>query len=250
MSNAVCYTEAMVTVFPNLIAHRGASGTAPENTMAAFERAVASGAKAIELDVTVSADGVPILLHDETLDRTTNGTGPVILKNWAELKKLDAGSWFGPEFADATIPSLQETLDFAFVHGVQLNLEIKPILGWEGPTVKAMVDVLRDTAARYVVSSFNERALAMFHSLMPNAEIAVLIHALPPHWAERLEHLNTNAIHAWDPFITQPLVEEVLDAGAVLRVFTVNDVARAEQLWSWGVESIFTDFPDKWFGPG
>ncbi|MEG3619097.1 glycerophosphodiester phosphodiesterase family protein [Magnetovibrio sp. PR-2] len=238
----------MTLQLPKTIAHRGASGSAPENTMVAFERAVTMGAQAIELDVTLSADGVPIVMHDETLERTTNGEGPVILKSWADLSELDAGSWFAQDFGAARIPTLQEVLAFGIANDVALNLEIKPTLGWEGPTVKAMVDVLRDSSARTVVSSFNERALDLFHTLLPKANIAVLVDVVPPHWAERLDHFDTNALHASDPFITQALVDELAQAGVTLRVFTVNDPKRAQQLWSWGVASVFTDFPDKLVG--
>ncbi|MCW8916229.1 MAG: glycerophosphoryl diester phosphodiesterase [Magnetovibrio sp.] len=235
----------MTNRFPKLIAHRGASAQAPENTMPAFLRAVEVGAKAIEFDVTMSADGVPIVIHDETLDRTTNGIGPVVLKTWQELQALDAGSWFGSKYDDVKIPHLEEVLEFSKHHSLALNLEIKPTLGLEQQTVDAIVSALNGIDVSLVVSSFNERALAMFQVKAPEVELAYLTEAIPPDWVRRMAPFGAQAMHCWDAFVTQAVVDEIVNAGKTLRVYTVNDVRRAQQLWSWGVEAVFTDHPDK-----
>ncbi len=238
----------MTTIFPNVIAHRGASAGAPENTMVAFELAVEVGAKALEFDVTVSADGVAIVFHDEVLDRTTDGTGPVALKSWDELQTLDAGGWLGDEYKGIKIPSLKQVLDFADERKLVLNLEIKPTLGLEGPTVGAIVSTLQGRDIALVVSSFNERALGIFHTQMPDVEVAYLTEVIPADWGQRVKELGAQAVHCGDSFVTENLVREITNSGYGVRVFTVNEPERAKQLWSWGVESIFSDCPDKFIG--
>src|SRR5246127_3703268 len=145
-----------------VIAHRGASGNAPENTMAAFKKAVALGANFIETDLQLSRDARLVAIHDATVNRTTNGQGAVHDLTLAELRRLDAGSWFGSEFAGERIPTIEEILDFAKKHDMVFYLELKPSGSWGGE--HALISALRESGEipRAVVISFD---IAILESL-------------------------------------------------------------------------------------
>lgn len=233
-----------------IIAHRGASGLAPENTLAAFEKAFALGARAVEFDVTVSSDGVAVLMHDDDLARCSNDSGPVILKSLTQLQALDVGSWFAPEYAGERIATLNAALDWALAKGVRVNLEIKPTAGWEQPTVAAIVAVLQKNASctdALVVTSFNALAMDMFSGLMPDVATGYLTDAVPADWRQRMAQWGCGTLHCHDPFVTPELVQSVHDEGHRVHVFTVNDPTRAQALFSWGVDGVFTDRPDVLF---
>src|SRR3954468_23083058 len=138
-----------------VIAHRGASGHAPENTLAAFRRAVALGATFIETDLQLSRDARFVAIHDDTVNRTTNGQGKVHDLSLAELRRLDAGSWFGSEYAGERIPTLEEILEFSKKNDVVFYLELKPTGAWGGE--HALISALRDSGeiVRTIVISFD-----------------------------------------------------------------------------------------------
>ena len=209
-------------LLPKIIAHRGASGYAPENTMAAIMDAVQKGAKAIEFDVNVSADGIPILLHDETLDRTTNGSGPVVEKTFAELEQLDAGSWFSPNFSGISIPSLSDVLNGVFQSDLALNLELKPTPGWEQETVRAVVQALKKNMSPVLVSSFNVEALKLFHEQMPDHPIALISKRVPENAVLILQTLGCNAIHCKSIHLQKKDVERLVNAGFIVRAYTTG----------------------------
>jgi len=232
---------------PKIVAHRGASKRAPENTLAAIAKAAELGARAVEFDVTVSADGVPVLMHDETLERCSDGDGPVILKTLSELQALDAGSWFKAEFAGERIPTLEQALELAARLDMAVNLELKPTLGWEGPTIEAVCGTLKtvwrgDTPL--LVSSFNPLALELFAARMPDVDMGLLTDAVSPDWRGRLARFNCVSLHCYEPFVTPELVRAIHAHGSRLHVFTVNDPAKARDLFAWGVDAVFTDRPD------
>jgi glycerophosphoryl diester phosphodiesterase len=230
-----------------IIAHRGASGLAPENTLAAFEMAFAQGARAVEFDVTVSSDGVAVLMHDDDLARCSNDVGPVILKSITQLQALDVGSWFAPEYAGERIPTLSAALDWAQDQSVRVNLEIKPTAGWEQPTVAAIVNVLQKKASSIdalMVTSFNAWAMDLFTGLMPDVSTGYLTDAVPADWRQRMARWGCVALHCHDPFVTPELIQSVHGEGHRVHVFTVNDPARAQALFSWGVDGVLTDRPD------
>jgi len=247
----------MVDQFPHylppVVAHRGASAKAPENTLAALNMAADLGALAVEIDVTVSADGVAVLMHDDALDRCSDGTGPVILKPWAALQKLDVGRWFGATYAGERMPTLEQALDLAAGRGLSVNLELKPTLGWERPTVEAVVEVLDRMGADRIngrvpsllVSSFNGKALELFARARSDIKLGYLTDAVPDDWAACLAHYGCVSLHCHDAFVTRQLVADVHDHGYRLHVFTVNDPETAKQLFSWGVDAVFTDCPDQ-----
>ena len=128
-----------------LIAHRGAPAHAPENTLTAVRMAKEMGARWIETDVRLTADGALVMIHDETLDRTTNGSGPVLMATAEEIRSLDAGSWFAPEFAGETVPTLHEFIACIRTEGLNLQLELKEVFGLEEELVRKVHDVLAET---------------------------------------------------------------------------------------------------------
>ncbi|MBU2531987.1 MAG: hypothetical protein KKB37_04570 [Alphaproteobacteria bacterium] len=158
-----------------IIAHRGHSAGAPEQTMEAFERAVALGAEIIEADVQLSRDGVLVLMHDETLDRTTSGQGPVIAMDWADIARLDAGSWFSPAFAGARVPALEELFAFAEQNGISLCLEAKEQAGVEkGRVAQRVADRIarRGRLALDIVNAFDHGVLAAAAAAVPGLRLA------------------------------------------------------------------------------
>lgn len=206
----------------------------------------------VEFDVRLTADGVPVLLHDRTLDRTTNGRGAVDLLPLAALQGVDAGGWFGSEFAGEPIPTLEQALACLVELGLTPNIEIKaePANGAEaGMQVAAMVaDQWPRDVAQPLLSSFDADALAMAGQVAPAIARALIVGAVPVDWHARLARLGCGALHAADKPLTAPTAAAIVGAGVSLRVYTVNDAETAERLFGWRVESVFTDRPDRLLG--
>lgn len=240
-------TEIMRQDVPFIIGHRGAAAEAPENTLASIRRAAADGATWVEFDVKLSRDGVPMLFHDDTLQRTTDGKGRPEDLTMAELKRLDAGGWFSPAFAGERIPTLGETVAVLMELGLGANVEIKPAPGQAAETARAVAAAL---AAEWVmdlppqvVSSFSEDSLAAFADAAPGADRALLVGKLPADWKARADRLGCRALHMSNKAATRANVAAVLDAGYAVRVYTINDRARMDALRDIGVGSVFTDRP-------
>lgn len=233
---------------PKVIAHRGACGTAPENTLVSLARAAGLGAKAVEFDATVSLDGHALVQHDYNVDRCTDGHGPVVLKTLDEIATLDAGGWFAPEFKGERIPLLTDALKLVASRGMALNLELKPTLGWEEPTVRAIVTALKaawPTDGRLLVSSMSTLALDVFHDEMPDVALGLITYAIPEHWNERLKRHHCLSLHCYHAFVTRALADAIHATGHRLHVYTVNDVEMAKSLFGMGADAIFTDFPER-----
>lgn len=235
---------------PKVIGHRGACGSAPENTLASFRRAAELGARAVEFDATISRDGHALVMHDFNVDRCTDGHGPVVLKTLDEINMLDAGDWFAPEFKGERIPLLSDALALVADKGMALNLEIKATLGWEEPTARAVAATLKDVwpqDARLLVSSMNTLALDVFHDLLPDVPLGLITYAVPEHWRARLEQHHCLSLHCYHAFVSKELVDAVHASNHRLHVYTVNDEAQAKALFDMGVDALFTDFPERLF---
>lgn len=233
---------------PKIIGHRGACGHAPENTIASIDAAAKLGVGAIEFDATVDADGTARVHHDSDVERCTNGAGPIILMASKDVDGLDAGSWFDPQFKGEGIPRLDTALRRVMGHAMKLNLEIKPSLGWEEPTARAVADALEQVwtpDAPLLVSSMNTLALDTFHHLMPEITLGLITYAIPENWLQRMERHRCNALHCHHAFVTRQLVDEIHVSGHRLHVYTVNAPERAKQLYAMGVDAVFTDYPDR-----
>jgi glycerophosphoryl diester phosphodiesterase len=234
---------------PRLIGHRGAALLAPENTLAGFRKAAETGVPWVEFDVRLARDGRCVLLHDDTLERTTTGTGRADLLGFEALQRFDAGAWFGPTFAGERVPSFEETIDLLAALGLGANVEVKPGPGAEVATGKAVAEVLR---ARWpkslptpLVSSFKEASLAAVREAAPELPRGLLISEVPPDWRARAEALGCVTIHCNHKKLERARAREIVEAGFPLLAYTVNEPARAEELWRWGLTTMITDCPDR-----
>ena len=228
---------------PLVIAHRGASGSCPENTLAAFRRAAALGADMIELDAQLTRDGEVVVIHDLTLDRTTDGTGPVRELTLAEIRRRDAGAWFGSAFRGERVPTLTEVLAAV---PLAVNVELKPC-GDDGLEARALAVVeVAGALGRVVFSSFEGSALERVRALSPAAALAVLWEHDPiPEALHRIERVAARALHLRKEAATSAVLAVLAAAGLTVRVWTVNAPAEFDRLATAGVEGIFTDYPER-----
>lgn len=231
---------------PLIIAHRGASKKAPENTMASFKKALELGANGIELDVHLSSDGHLVVTHDEQLERTSNGKGLVKDKSLDELKSLDFGSWFSPEFKNEKIPTLEEVLDLLDNWDGLLNIEIKngPIFysGIEEAVSQAIMSHKR--ANRTIISSFNHYSLVEIRKLNPAIITAPLYMAgIFEPW-EYARRLGSVAIHPLFYNIVPEVVRGCKLNNIGVNPFTVDQPEHIKAMVAAGVDGIITNVPD------
>lgn len=231
--------------YPSLIAHRGAGISAPENTMAAFEYGFEAGFTMFECDAKLSSDGVIYLLHDATLDRTTNVQGMAHTHVWEELSQLDAGSWHSERFAGATIPTLEELAKFCIVRGCQLNIEIKPSPGFEAVTgervAREVVRLWEGQPVPPLLTSFKRGALRSALAVAPGLPRGLLMHELEPDWQDATQTLECIALACHFPLYNEKLIQEIHRLGLHGLAYTVNDPAIAQSLLNMGVDAIITD---------
>ena len=215
--------------YPLWIAHRGAGKLAPENTLAAFRLGAAHGYRAFECDVKLSADGVPFLLHDSTLERTTSGHGAAASSTWAELARLDAGSWHGRAWAGEPPPSLDAIAAFCLASGHMLDLEIKPSPGREAETGAAVAHAAarlwHGAAVAPLLSSFRADALEAAHSAEPHLRRALLLDTLREGWFDEARALACSAVITAYPLMDDLLIAQLHAANLRALVYTANDPA-------------------------
>ena len=239
--------------YPLWIAHRGAGKLAPENTLAAVRLGARHGYSAFECDVKLSADGVPFLLHDATLERTTNASGTAGERPWSELSRLDAGSWHSAAFAGEPPPSLQAIARFLQANGYALDLEIKPTPGTEahtGAVVAAEVQRLwQGQALQPLLSSFQPETLRAARAAAPRLRRALLLDRLPDDPLALALELQCVALITEHTLMDAALVAQAHAAGLRALVYTVNDARRAQALQRMGIDGIVTDAVDR-LGPG
>ncbi len=231
---------------PIAIGHRGACGVAPENTRASFLKALELGAEAIEFDVRLSADGRVVVIHDGDLGRTTNGHGRVEETPFAELAKLDAGSWFGDGFQGCRVPTLAEVLDDLVPH-VTLNVELKPAAGFEALVRGVVADVAdRDAFGSVVFSSFHGEAIDRLRDLVPDARLGVLFTSGSHEYAfAAARRLQAENLHAPVDVTDDDLCKRAHGAGLRVWTWTANDPGVIARLCRLGVDGIVSDFPDR-----
>lgn len=234
---------------PRIICHRGASGHAPENTLAAMRKAAELGGRWVEFDAKLTRDNVAILMHDDDLERTTDGRGKVAEADWETLRDLDAGSWFGEAFRGEPMPTLSETLVELARLGLGANVEIKPCPGREEETGHMVAALLLEewpaSLPTPLISSFSEASLAAAAEAAPRLPRALLVSRIPADWHDRARALECVAIHTNHRHLTAGRVADVKGAGLAVRAYTVNDRALGESLFGWGVDGVFTDFVDR-----
>jgi len=240
-------TDSKPLALPPIIGHRGACGYAPENTLESIKTAAEMGCGWVEFDVKLTKDSVPVLFHDETLERTTNGSGNMADISWDDLQNLDAGSWFADSFSGIRVPTLEEAIEVLLAHDLGFNLEIKPCPGREIETAEAALDVLSriwDDPSKLLISSFQHVSLEVARDMAPEWQRGFLMSDPLPNWEEMAGYLEARTININAKKTSREAVESYIDAGFGVLAYTVNDAAQARKLMSWGVDGVFTDVPD------
>ncbi len=237
----------MFAPLPPVIGHRGAAGCAPENTLAGVVRAKALGCRWVEFDVRLSADGVPIVLHDDRLDRTTDGRGRVSALSLAVIRRCDAGAGFDLTFAGERVPTLDEMIGLLGELGLGANVELKAEPGRAAETGAVVADRLARRWPSHLpaplVSSFSPEALSAARDHAPQFPRGLLVGAVPGDWRARAEMLGCVSIHADHRRLDPAIVAEIRQSGYAVLAYTVNRPAQAHRLLSWGVASVFSDVP-------
>ncbi len=236
------YTEELEKV----IAHRGASAYVPENTLLAFETALDLGSHWVEFDVTLSQDGEAFVFHDDVLNRTSNGQGDFIASSSDYIRSLDAGAWFHKKFRNLRIPTLQETLMWLIEHQVHANIEIKSY-----PTSQLTRTVLEQITAHWpktsllpLVSSFDYQALCLCHQMRPDLPLGWLLDKWPDDWLEDAKAIDCFTINLSRQIATKKRIQQIKAAGYAVCVYTVNRRTEAFKLFDWGVNAVFSDYPN------
>ncbi|MBY0544777.1 MAG: glycerophosphoryl diester phosphodiesterase [Gammaproteobacteria bacterium] len=233
---------------PWLIAHRGASAFAPENTLPAMHLAKEKGAVRIEFDVVLSQDGVPLIFHDERLERTTNGEGWLSKKDAHELRILDAGHWFSADYKNTLIPTLTEWLQEAAHLELGINLEIKPLDDRIPLLVDRILEALEQEWSSHLptplVSSFSIEALSYLRERNQSLKLGLLLDEWREDWEAICDKLNCVTVNLNHECVTAARVQAIHDSGRAVLVYTVNDLDLAKRLFDLGVDGIFSNYPD------
>ncbi|OMP68378.1 glycerophosphodiester phosphodiesterase [Domibacillus epiphyticus] len=238
-----------MTQHPVIFAHRGASGTHPENTMAAFEAAAKLGAGGIELDVQVTKDGEIVIIHDETVNRTTNGQGFIQRMTYKEVAGLDAGSWFDTTFAGEKVPTLDEFFTWASGNELQINIELKtnkvPYHGIEQKVLELIEDYRM--RGRVIISSFNLDSVRRVIELDPYIAVAGLVWRIPREAVMNAKKLGLTALHTQVSFALSEYGKAAVNSGILLRLYTINEKREWMRVKESGmpIEAIITDFPER-----
>lgn len=235
-------------VVEKVIGHRGASAYAPENTLASFNKALAMGCHFVEFDVMCSVDGEPFVFHDDNLKRTTNGRGETGLVKSTYLQSLDAGSWFSRQFKGEHIPHFKDVLEWLSVSKVQANIEIKPYPGTAEQTAITVLSHLN----RYwpegkelpLVSSFSWDALLLCRDIAPEMPLGLLFHVWDEQCLQKAKQLECFSMHFNRKILTADRVKAVKEQGYIVCAYTVNRRRQANKLFNWGVDAVFSDYPD------
>jgi len=231
-----------------VLGHRGASGYAPENTIAAFGLGISQGCHGFEFDVQLSRDGEPVVHHDWSVERTTGGTGDIRDLTFREIRSLDAGKWFSPEFRGQKIPALAEVLEL-IPEKMLLNVELKSRAS-DGPGLEEKTISVLQKHARLentILSSFNHLSLERARDIAPGIRLGMLYEALllrPFDYVEKLD-LGLYSIHPLHDYVSPALVLETHRRGLKMACWTVNTRERAAELREYGVDIVITNYPDR-----
>jgi glycerophosphoryl diester phosphodiesterase len=229
-----------------IIAHRGAPRNAPENTLPAMREAARLGALWVEVDVKLTADGKPVIIHDDTVDRTTNGRGLVAGLTLAEIRGLDAG--IGTQHAGTQVPTLEELIETVLELDVGLQLELKPTAGDDVETAEIALDVLASLwpagRRKLFLSSFSVRSLQSARRIMPDVPRAFAVMVPPRNPQALLEETDCQILHCLGDLLTDEALAILGDSGIEYAVAVINDRATATRLLAAGAQSILSDIPD------
>ncbi|MCH8620905.1 glycerophosphodiester phosphodiesterase [Undibacterium sp. TS12] len=236
--------------YPKVIAHRGAGILAPENTLAAMRCGQEHGFAAVEFDVMLSKDGVPVLMHDPEFGRTVTGSGRVADTLAVDLQAMDAGGWLDEKFRGEPVPLYADIVKFCRQHGIWMNVEIKPVPGVEVETGRVVAELTQqlfadvavvDTSHLPLFSSFSKAALMAAKQAAPHIARGFLMDKVTSDWKVNLQELAAKALHTNHKHLTAGTAREVKDAGYGLFCYTVNTPKRATEILHWGVDAFCTD---------
>ena len=231
-------------------AHRGVSSLAPENTLAAFKKTAEMGYQWIEIDVQLSRDHIPVVIHDQSVDRCTNGKGVVANLPLKKLQSLDAGSWFSETFKNEKIPTLEQTLLLARENKLKVNIEIKlyPEDNIEllCEKIKEVIIALNIDTTQVLFSSFEFTALKKMQALLPEIPRGLLWPVMPDNGLDLLKEIDAFSVHCHYRFLTAQQALEIKKAGYEIHCFTPNTPEEVNEYWSWGVDMMITDCPQAY----
>jgi glycerophosphoryl diester phosphodiesterase len=230
---------------PRIIGHRGGGTRAPENTLAGIRKAAELGLRGVEFDVMLTADKVPVLIHDETLERTTDGSGAVAATPYAKLASLDAGGWSGAQYRGERVPRFEHAGRLCVELGLWANIEIKPAAGFERDTAEITCGLVRklwtEAAHKVLISSFQRTCLEVALAAAPEFERGYLTDRIERDWRSSAHELGCVSVNCNSEYLTRAQADEVKGSGFGLLCYTVNDTGTARRLFAWGVDAIFTD---------
>ena len=231
--------------YPRIIAHRGGGKLAPENTLAGMRKAKAFGFTGVEFDVMLTADATPILMHDQTLERTTSGSGAIAETAYRDMLTLDAGGWFSREHAGEPVPSFEQAARICIELGLWADIEIKPATGFEAQTGTATAlaarELWRGAPVQPLLCSFQPAALAAAKQAVPELPRGALTKVIPPDWEQWMEKLGCVSLHCDYRMLLPAQARAVREAGYWLLCYTVNDPEIARVLFDWGADAVITD---------
>jgi len=237
-----------------IIAHRGIPTLAPENTMASFNVVVNHDVKWIETDLSITKDEKVFVIHDDKLNRTTNQSGSIETVDSSEVLNADAGYWFAEKFRGEKVPTLDQLIDFLNIHKINANIELKGVVG---DNANYLADRLVEEFAKaldrldehveLIISSFNPIMLEKMYKLKPDLKYAVLFSraTLGDDWNLVMQACHAKIVHPDSSGLTEAKVKQMKDYGYEINVWTVDDINRAQELLSWGVDGVITNIADR-----
>jgi glycerophosphoryl diester phosphodiesterase len=243
--------------YARVLAHRGGGALAPENTLAGIRYGYDLGFRAVEFDARLARDELPVVIHDRTLERTTNGHGEVAALTAAQLAQLDAGGWFAPRYAGEPVPTLDAAIAFCRAQGIWIDLEIKRAPGVEAhigevvacTAAQGYADLLRSGGDRAenvdprvpLLTSFSRAALLAAREAAPDLPRGFLVHGVPEDWMAELEAMGCVSLHVDHELLKREQALAIKKAGYWLFCYTVDDPGRAREILGWGVDALCTD---------
>lgn len=240
----------MMTIeLPKLIGHRGVRGYAPENTLAGFRHAASMGLTWVEFDVQLTADGTVVVIHDEDIARTTDGYGLVAQQPYSQLLEYDAGSWFTVDYTGERIPTLAEVLHCLVGLTVACNIELKACPEQAALLAKTVLQVVRHNCSPDLppplFSSFSIENLQALRALDQTIQLGLLLDEWRDDWQVIADELNCVTVHLGKQLVTEERIQRIQSSGRKVLSYTVNDAATAQQFFHWGIDAVFTDYPDR-----
>ncbi len=245
----------MTINLPKLIGHRGVRDLAPENTLQSIKKAIELNIKWVEIDVKISKDHIPFLLHDSSLERTTSGNGSPLNYKYSELYKLDAGSWFDKKHKNLYPPTLKEILDLCSQKKIGVNIELKPNKGSEEANAVAIAELIMKHKfdCQYFLSSFDWFSAIKIRELLPESYVGILINRFDQknNFTKMLSKCNEHNFFSCGfniTIISDEVIKICKNYGMFITVYSSQNIEKneAEELWNLGVDSIFIDNPTSY----